>query len=99
MTAEDMPLHSPSRTEEDGCTWQALLTLCTVPVLHVLSGLILELAPRKTLHLEAGQTQPNPRKRKNFLPSPTQSNPWMDPTVTHVHVCHVPNIIEIGERL
>jgi len=38
MTAEDMPLHSPSRTEEDGCTWQALLTLCTVPVLHVLIG-------------------------------------------------------------
>jgi len=56
MTAEDMPLHSPCRTEEDGCTWQALLTLCIVPVLHVLSGLVLEFAPRKTLHLEAGQT-------------------------------------------
>jgi len=58
MTAEDMPLHSPSRTEVGGCTWQALLTLCTVPVLHVLSGLVLELAPRKTLHLKAGQTDP-----------------------------------------
>ena len=52
-----MPLHSPSRTEEGGCTWQALLTLCTVPVLHVLSGLVLKLAPRK-MHLEAGQTDP-----------------------------------------
>ena len=79
MTAEDMPLHSPSRTEEDGCTWQALLTLCTVPVLHVLSGLVLELAPWKTLYLEAGQTQTT--KTGKFS---SQPNPWMDPTYVHV---------------